>query len=133
MVIMQFFRIDQSNPAVEQQKDIITLTQPSEEVAALLKDACYDCHSHETKYPWYANVAPISWMLAHHRDEGREEMNFSVWGEYSEKRSHHKLEESIEMIEEGEMPMESYVWFHPEADLSKEQKELLMEWFRSKM
>ena len=80
LVVMQFFRIDKSAPEVVQGDDFIALMQPSEEVEALLKSACYDCHSNQTVYPWYANVAPVSWWLQHHVDEGREHLNFSVWG-----------------------------------------------------
>ena len=70
LVVVQFFRIEQSNPVVEIEKDIITLRQPPPQVAKMLKEACYDCHSHETKYPWYSNIAPVSWLLADHRDHG---------------------------------------------------------------
>ena len=133
LVIIQAFRIDQTNPPVEREKDLITVTQPPEEIAVMLKNACYDCHSFETSYPWYANVAPASWLLADHRNHGRKHLNFSVWGEYSEKKYKHKLEECIEMVEEGEMPMDSYVWFHSEASLTEAEAEKLLEWFRTEM
>ena len=133
LVLIQFIRIDQTNPPVEIEKDIITITKPDEKIVNMLKDACYDCHSHETKYPWYSNVAPISWLLADHRDHGKGHLNFSIWGEYSKKRKDHKLEECIEMVQEGEMPMKSYVWFHPEAKLTDGQQQYLLEWFAKEM
>ena len=129
LIGIQFIRIDQSNPPVDQSKDLIALHNPPENIEKMLRNACYDCHSHETKYPWYANVAPASWLLADHRNHGRHHLNFSIWGEYSEKKYKHKLEECVEMVEEGEMPMTSYVMFHEEAKLTEEQKEALLSWF----
>lgn len=129
IVIMQFFRIDMENPAVVAENDFIAVTEPDEEVEAILRNACYDCHSNETVYPWYANVAPVSWWLKNHIDEGRGELNFSEWGTYKERRAHHKLEESIELVEKGKMPLSSYTWTHGDAVLSADQQELLIEFF----
>lgn len=132
-VIMQFFRIDKTNPKVEKTKDFIAITQPSADVEKMLRSACYDCHSNETKYPWYSNVAPVSWFLKDHIDEGREHLNFSVWGDYSEKKANHKLDECAEEVEEKEMPLDSYTWTHGDAKLSDAQRETLATWFKSKM
>ncbi len=128
-VIMQFFRIDKSTPEIDASKDFITITNPSAEVKEILTNTCYDCHSFETKYPWYSNVAPVSWWTKKHVNEGREELNFSVWGEYSAKKADHKLEECVEEVEEGEMPLESYTITHGDAKLTNEQKELLEVFF----
>ncbi len=98
---------------------------------ALLRSACYDCHSYETRYPWYADVQPIAMWMDHHVEEGRAELNFSLWHTYSEKRRRHKLEESIELVENREMPLTSYKLTHPEARLSDEERTLLADWFRS--
>ena len=133
LLIIQLFRIDQTNPPVEFEKDIITITKADDKIVTMLKEACYDCHSNETKYPWYSNIAPISWLVADHRNEARHHLNFSIWGEYSQKRKDHKLEECIEMVQEGEMPMDSYTWFHPEAKLTEDQKQFLLEWFMREM
>jgi len=131
-LLMQLFRIDKSVKPVDPQKDFIALTQPNDaEVGSLLKTACYDCHSSQPSYPWYTNIAPVSWWIKHHIDEGQHELNFSEWGSYSEKRKNHKLEECIEMIEEGEMPMASYTWMHKEAKLTDAQKLKLVEFFRA--
>lgn len=102
-------------------------TAPSE--LALLKASCYDCHSNETEYPWYANVQPLSLWLNHHVEEGREELNFSLWNTYSIKEMDHKLEESHEMVEKGEMPLKSFTWTHPEARLSDAERTQLTNWF----
>ncbi len=131
LALMQFKQIDKTNPEYNEAEDFITITQPSEEIATLIKAACYDCHSHQAKYPWYSNVAPISWMVEHHIEEGREHLNFSEWGGYDTKKANHKLEECIEEIEEGEMPMKPYVVMHSEAKMSKEQKKALMAFFQN--
>lgn len=131
LALMQFKQIDKTNPEYNEAEDFITITQPSEEIATLIKAACYDCHSHQAKYPWYSNVAPISWMVEHHIEEGREHLNFSEWGSYDTKKANHKLEECIEEIEEGEMPMKPYVVMHSEVKMSKEQKKALMAFFQT--
>jgi len=85
--------------------------------------ACGDCHSNETKYPWYSSIAPISWAMAHHIEEGREHFNVSMWGQQKKNEG----DEAIEEIEEGEMPLKSYLLAHPEARLSDVEKQLLMD------
>lgn len=129
--LMQLIRIDKSVPDINMQNDFIGMTNPPENVKTILKNACYDCHSYETKYPWYAEIAPVSWMLKKHINEGREEMNFSLWGTYSAKKADHKLEEAVELVEEGEMPLSSYTMAHEEAKLTKEQKDTLIDWLKS--
>ncbi len=129
LVIIQFFGIDKTNPPVNQSEEFMALAAPPADVAQLLKDACYDCHSHETKYPWYSNIEPVSWWLAHHIDEGREHFNFSAWGTYNAGKQAHKAEEAAEMVGNGEMPLKSYLPMHPEARLSDAQRERLSAWF----
>lgn len=131
IIIIQFFRIDKENPEVIPRKDFITQTNPPENIKTILKTACYDCHSHETKYPWYSNISPINWWLKDHIDEGREHLNFSEWADYPLKKQQHKLEECWEEVGEGEMPLESYLYTHSEADLTQEERDALIEWFKS--
>ena len=100
-VIIQFFRIDKENPPYEASSDFISVENAPEDIQIILKQACYDCHSHQTTYPWYSNVAPVSWWLKDHIDEGREHLNFSVWASYDAERREHKLEELAEEVEEG--------------------------------
>lgn len=130
-VAIQFIRIDKTNPEYDEAADFITMTQPPSEIATLIKNACYDCHSHQAKYPWYSNVAPISWMVEHHIEEGREHLNFSTWGTYEAKKVNHKLEECMEEIKKGNMPMKPYVLMHSEAKMTDEQKTALVAWFKS--
>lgn len=130
LVVIQFFRIDKTNPPVVQENDFVTNTAPPKEVAELLKVSCYDCHSNESKYPWYSNIAPVSWWLKDHINEGREELNFSEWGTFTDKRKTKKLEEVVEEIEEGEMPMKPYLITHSDAQLTVEQKQKIIDWFK---
>jgi Haem-binding domain len=97
-VVIQLIPVDRSNPAVA--ADMPTLP----EVKAILKRACYDCHSHETVWPWYSYVAPVSWWVAKDVHQGREELNFSTWDAYSTKERVEKMQESWEEVEEGAMP-----------------------------
>lgn len=129
-VVIQFFRIDKTIKPINTAKDFVFVTSANPEVTNILKTACYDCHSDQPVYPWYTNIAPISWWIKHHINEGSEHLNFSVWGDYKDKRKHHKLEECIEMVEEGEMPMASYTWMHKEAKLTDAQKLQLVEFFK---
>ncbi|MFN0064034.1 MAG: heme-binding domain-containing protein [Myxococcaceae bacterium] len=84
--------------------------------------ACFDCHSNQTRWPWYSHVAPISWMVRHHVNEGREHLNFSEAG-----RTYKDADEAGEVVREGEMPLPPYLLVHPEARLSPEEKRLLAE------
>lgn len=130
LVIIQFFRIDKSTPPTDPVKDFIGVEVPPAGVEKTLRTACYDCHSHETEYPWYAEIAPVSWWLADHIEEGREHLNYSVWSDYSIKRKKHKIEEMIHEVEDGEMPLSSYTLSHSDANLSDQQKEELITWLK---
>jgi len=129
-IIIQFFRIDKTNPTVNFADDFIEITNPPLEIVAMIKTSCYDCHSNESTYPWYSNITPISWWIKDHINEAREELNFSVWSTYSAKKKDHKLEEMIEEVDKGEMPLKPYPLTHPEAQLTSEQKEQLIDWFK---
>lgn len=130
-LILQLFEPDRAVPEYPIAKDFIQVTKPPAQVADLLQSTCYDCHSYKTTYPWYANIEPVSWWLQDHINEGREELNFSLWKDYTVKRADHKLEEAIEKVEEGDMPLPSYTWVHSDARLSDEQRTILTDWFSS--
>ncbi|HEX4888532.1 MAG TPA: heme-binding domain-containing protein [Luteibaculaceae bacterium] len=131
LVVIQFFQIDTTNPQTDPSNDFLAKMKPEPEVANLIRSACYDCHSNETQYPFYAKINPIGWILKDHVNEGREELNFSNWTSYTLKRMDHKLEECVELIDSGEMPMESYTWIHGEAKLTNEQRAKLAAYFSS--
>jgi hypothetical protein len=128
---IQLIPVDFKNPPIKPENDIIAVEKIDSVTAVILKDACYDCHSNETVYPWYSKVAPVSWWLYSHIEEGREEVNFSEWGTYKEKKKSAALTDSYEDIDDGEMPMWSYTLAHPKADLTDIQKERLMKIFET--
>ena len=128
LVIIQFIPYELPEVVIENPNDIIITSDVPEEVAQLLKASCYDCHSNETVYPWYSYVAPVSFFVGDHVVEGRDELNFSNWSMMTTKKKLHKLEEMVEEVEEGEMPLKMYPLTHPEASLSESDKELLTTW-----
>lgn len=130
LIVIQFIRIDKTTKPVDANTDLIALTKPDAEIVSILKVSCYDCHSNQPTYHWYTNIAPVSWWIKHHINEGSHHLNFSEWGNYSQKRKDHKLDECIEMVEEDEMPMSSYTLMHKAAKLSPAQKALLLNWFK---
>ncbi|GAB2544941.1 heme-binding domain-containing protein [Rufibacter soli] len=131
LVLIQFIKVDTTNPPVDKAKDFITLKNPPQQVTGILKASCYDCHSNETTYPWYTSVAPFSWWIKDHINEGRRKLNFSEYGDLPAKRAKHKLDESYEMVAEGEMPLTSYTLLHRDAALSDTQKQELLSWLQS--
>ncbi len=130
---IQLIRIDKTNPPLELSQDFIAIENPEPEIAQMIKDACYDCHSHKTSYPWYSNVAPVSWMLKSHIKGGRQHLNYSMWASYSDKEKEHHYQEMKEVIELKRMPMKSYTFMHSKAKLSESQKASLLDWFQSKI
>ena len=133
IIIIQFFQIDKSEIDFDRSKDLLVNENVPSEVKQILKQACYDCHSYETTYPWYTNIAPFSWWIGEHIEEGREHLNFSEWANFSVKKKKHKLDELLEEVGEGEMPLASYTWAHSEARLTAEQKEALLTWAKTTM
>lgn len=128
LVIMQFIRPERNVSEIPSANDIRVQYPMPANVESILKRACYDCHSNNTSYPWYTNIQPIGWWMQHHVDEGLEELNFSEFATYSPKKADHKLDEVIEMVEEKEMPLESYTWIHKDAVLSADEIATVKEW-----
>ena len=131
-VVIQFVGIEKTNPEFDSSTDFIVMENPPEDVAQMLRSACYDCHSNETIWPWYSNIAPISWMLEEHVIDGRDNLNLNFWAEFDEEDRVYVIEEMIEEMEEGEMPIPGYLITHSAAKLSDAQKEKLFAWLRSK-
>lgn len=129
-IIIQFFPIDKTNPAMNDGMDFLKIKNTPEPIAKLIRNSCYDCHSNETKYPFYSNIQPVAWLLKNHIDEGRKELNFSTFATYEPKRQAHKLEEAAEYVEQKNMPLESYTLGHSDAKLSDEQRKQLVNYFR---
>ncbi len=128
-LVAQVVRPDRTNPAYDKVGTLEAAHQPPAEVLSVLKRACFDCHSRETKWPWYTNLTPVSWFVADHVKEGREHVDFSILGALPKDRQAKILHECEEEVEEGHMPIDSYVWLHSEAKLSDADRKLIVEWF----
>ncbi len=148
-IAIQFVPVDKSNPPVASEPN-----WDSPQTKALVERACYDCHSNQTKWPWYSNIAPISWLVAHHVEEGRAALNFSEWslnkarsgegkevegGEKGEAEGNERgegrqdedgegveVDEVVEEVQKGKMPLRNYVLMHPEARLSDTEIQALI-------
>ncbi len=132
--IIQFFRPEKNN-SNDLSNDVSKKYTVPQEVGNILKTACNDCHSNKTEYPWYANIQPVAWWLNDHIVDGKKHLNFSDFTKLPIAVQNHKFEEVVEVIEENEMPLESYTYLglHKEANLSAEEKETLMNWAKSQM
>jgi hypothetical protein len=127
-VALQFTNPPHLNPAVIAGHDLAATNSPPPQITALLKTACYDCHSSETKWPWYSYVAPFSWPLVQHVNDARESLNFSEWPHDSPQRARKKWRRIAEAVEAKEMPLPSYLWIHAESRLSPAQRQQLIQW-----
>lgn len=108
--------------------DFMMVNNVPREVKSILMISCYDCHSNNTQYPWYNKVQPISWYLEGHIKDGKEELNFSDFGSYSDRMQKAKMRSIISQVEDGKMPLPTYTFLHPEAELTAEEKQLLVSW-----
>ena len=132
LVIIQFIH-PAKNQSNDETNSITTRYDVPEPVMAILKTSCFDCHSNHTEYPWYASVQPVAWWLADHINDGKRHFNLSTFASRKIALQNHKLEELIEQVKEGEMPLNSYTWIHRDAILSQAQKEVLINWAQSTM
>ncbi len=111
LVAVQFIPVRRTNPSGG--AEIVAAA----DVKAVLERSCYDCHSNDTKWPWYSYLAPVSWLIAHDVNEGREQLNFSVWREYAAKDRAHLSEEAVEEVSRGGMPIKAYLFLHRGATI----------------
>jgi hypothetical protein len=131
VVAAQAVRPARTNPPVDPQKEITAHMQVDPAVMSTLSRACNDCHSNRTEWPWYSNVAPVSWLVAHDVNDGREELNFSEWGASKEKEPGKLLGKICSEVTEGEMPMATYTLIHPQAKLTREEVQNVCRWTNS--
>jgi len=127
-VVIQFFRPAKNKAEGISNNDISKLYTVPEDVHTILKTSCYDCHSNNTVYPWYAEIQPVAWWLADHVKKGKKEINFSEFASYRIGRQYRKLDEVNKQIKEGEMPLDSYLWIHKYAKLNEQQKLTIANW-----
>ncbi len=127
-ILIQFIPTDKNAGSDATSNDIATVYPMDPELKDMFQKACYDCHSNQTKYPWYSRVQPVGWWLQNHIKEGKAELNFHEFGTYTIARKYKKLEETIKEVKDGYMPMPSYLWMHPEARLTAQEKEKINIW-----
>ena len=128
LIGIQFFRPEPNETPLDPEMDLLSLVSPEDAIAEMVRDACYDCHSNQTVYPWYSRVAPVSWYLDKHIRDGKEELNFSDYGELDKADKIGMFADFCDVLDAGTMPLRSYMMLHANARLSDEQRELLCEW-----
>lgn len=128
-VLIQFIPVDKVNQPVNPAVNFVDAKKTPEKIGNLIKGACYDCHSNETVYPKYAQIAPVSWSVKSHVNEGREHLNFSVWGNYNKELKESMLSKSIQTVQSKAMPMPGYIVYHKEANLTDAERVLLVHYF----
>ncbi len=130
-VLIQFIRPEKNIEKTKSKDHLLNSVEVPQNIAKILQNSCIDCHSNNTAYPWYNNIAPVSWMLKQHINEAKEELNFSEWNTYSVKKKKHKIEEMEEEVVEGEMPLKSYTIIHQDAVLSKQERTQFINWLKT--
>ena len=128
LVGAQFIRPARNESVAVSPNDITAQHLVPTKVQALLHQACYDCHSNNTHYPWYAAVQPVGWWLAWHVNDAKRHLNFSEFATYAAKRERKKLGEIADEVETHGMPLKPYTWMHPEARLTPEEIKLIANW-----
>jgi hypothetical protein len=128
LVFIQFIRPAGNISTQAYHADISRIYPMEGKIQGILRTSCYDCHSNNTRYPWYANIQPGGWWLASHIREGKQELNFNEFGMYSLRRQQSKLKAIGNSIKDGTMPISSYTLIHKNARLSKAEQDLILNW-----
>jgi hypothetical protein len=131
LAVSQLIRPARTNPPINPQKMLVTTEHPPADIAALLDRACRDCHTNSTRWPWYTNVAPISWWIVDHVNEGRRRASFSDWADYDAARRLKELDEICKRVERDSMPLQSYLLMHRDAQLSDQGRRAICDWTRN--
>ena len=128
LIIIQLFHPKKNKAEGAQPNYIGKVFAIPGDVKIILAKACNDCHSNNTSYPWYANFQPVHWWLNNHIKEGKRELNLDEYTNRSLSFQYHKMEDLVEQIKEGDMPLDSYTWIHKKAKLSEEERAKLINW-----
>lgn len=131
LVAAQFVRPARTNPMSDESGAIHSHVEMDPAVSDVLRRACYDCHSNATDWPWYSEVAPASWFLVSHVNDGRRHLSFSEWAGYDRKKAARKMHEIDEEVSSKAMPLSSYTLLHPEARLSDQERALISDWAKA--
>ncbi len=125
LVIIQFIPVSHDNPPVTMDANV-----PGD-AGTVLRTSCYDCHSNETRWPWYSYVAPISWMIRHDVSDGRKDVNFSEWDRYTPERRQKIARKAVHEVQEHQMPLDIYLLMHPDAEVDPFELQALQDWQQS--
>lgn len=125
---IQFFPTDRNQNEAVYVSDFMRVNNVPPVIQNKIEVSCYDCHSNNTKYPWYNRIQPAAWFLEDHIKEGRDELNFNEWGNYSDRRKNSKLRSIISQIEDDEMPLDSYTLIHRDAKFSESEKKEIIKY-----
>lgn len=131
IVVMQLLQPTRNISEGASANDISQVYAIPENVQQTFEKKCYDCHSNNTRYPWYIHIQPIGWWMASHIKDAKDDLNFSEFKTYNSKKANHKLEEILETVTEGEMPLQSYVWLHADARVTPEEIKAISDWTAS--
>jgi len=131
IIIIQFIRPAKNISTATTTQDITTVYTVPDTVYKILQKACYDCHSNNTRYPWYFNIQPVAWWMQNHINDAKKELNFSEYATFTEKRKVNKMRHIFEEVDEGGMPLDSYTWIHKDAMLSKDERQLVVDWAKN--
>lgn len=131
IVLLQFIPTKKNQTSIVSSNSIEQKYNTPENVQAILKKACFDCHSNNTVYPWYSHIQPIGFWLNNHINEGKEELNFSEFNSYENKKARKKMEKVISSQEKGWMPLSSYTLIHKDATLTSTEKTIIIDWAKS--
>jgi hypothetical protein len=127
-VIIQFIRPAKNNNTTVLADDMNVIYPIPDSVHHVLERACFDCHSNNTRYPWYFNIQPVAWWMGGHIDDGKKELNFSEFGKRTLPKRAKKLGKLAKEVEEGGMPLDSYTWIHKDAVLTDQEKKMIIDW-----
>jgi hypothetical protein len=131
LVGLQFIPTRTNQSTTVPPTDFVKTYNVPEDVKSILAVSCYNCHSNNTNYPWYSRVQPVGWYLENHINKGKEDLNFSEFGDYSARMQQNKLKSMISQVEDGEMPLPSYTFIHREARLSENSKKRLVDYLKT--
>ena len=128
LVVIQFIHPERNKATGPQANALATLITVPDNIKNIFAKACNDCHSNNTRYPWYSHIQPVDWWMNNHVREGKRELNFDEYANRPLRYQYHKMEEIADEVEEGEMPLDSYTWMHRDATLTETEKKEVIDW-----
>ena len=131
LVVIQFVQPARTNPPSVAGASVFAQTKIPEDVRGVPRRACFDCHSNDTRWPWYSRVAPVSWVVVDDVNHGRKHVNFSEWQKLEPPKAGKRLEEGCDEVSQKGMPLRSYIWMHGDAELSDAERQRVCEWSRT--